>query len=154
MDVLGETYYNVKRDQRTQEEFYADFNAYMRARRQDKDRPSKELEDAALTVANRAQEAKRVDPPENVVIQDNVFIGPGAIFTNDKYAPSKGKWRDEPPTTICNNVSIGAGSVILPNLTIGENAKIGAGSVVTRDVYRDAIVIGNPAKPMHNPRVL
>lgn len=73
MDVLGETYYNVKRDQRTQEEFYADFNAYMRARRQDGDKPSKELEDAALTLANRAQEAKRVDPPENVVIQAREF---------------------------------------------------------------------------------
>ena len=84
--------------------------------------------------------------PENVVVKNNVFIGPSAVFTNDKYAPSKGKWKDEPPTIVNDNVSIGANSTILPNLNIGKGAKIGAGSVVTKDVPAFNTVVGNPAR--------
>ena len=83
---------------------------------------------------------------ENVIIEDNVFIWPSAVFTNDKYAPSKGKWRSEPPTIVQEGVSIGANSTILPNICIGKNAKIGAGSVVTKHVPANKTVFGNPAK--------
>ena len=86
--------------------------------------------------------------PENVIIQDNVFIGPHVVFTNDKYAPSKGAWRDEPPTVVKTGSSIGANSTILPNLTIGQSSSVGAGSVVTRDVPDNSVVAGNPAKIM------
>ena len=48
--------------------------------------------------------------PENVIVEDAVFIGPGTVFTNDKYAPSKGKWRNEPPTIVKSGVTIGANS--------------------------------------------
>ena len=84
--------------------------------------------------------------PENVIVKDNVFIGPSAVFTNDKYAPSKGKWRDMEPTIVMDGVSIGANSTILPNLTIGKNAKIGANAVVTKDVPENAVMVGIPAK--------
>ena len=84
--------------------------------------------------------------PENVKVEDNVFIGPGTVFTNDKYAPSKGKWRDEPPTVVEKGASIGANSTILPNITIGHGAIIGAGSVVTRNIEPNTTVYGNPAK--------
>lgn len=86
--------------------------------------------------------------PENVIIQDNVFIGPHVVFTNDKYAPSRGAWRSEPPTVVCDGASIGANSTILPSLRIGRNSKVGAGSVVTRSVDDEALVLGNPAKPI------
>ena len=86
--------------------------------------------------------------PENVIIEDNVFIGPHVVFTNDKYAPSKGKWREEPPTRVSSGVSIGANATILPNLNIHKNATIGAGSVVTKDVPEKTIVRGNPAKEL------
>jgi len=83
--------------------------------------------------------------PENVEIGNNVFIGPGVVFTNDKYAPSKGKWRKEPPTEVHDNVTIGANSTILPSLIIETNSRIGAGSVVTKNVLKNTTVYGNPA---------
>ena len=84
--------------------------------------------------------------PENVIIKDNVFIGPAVVFTNDKNAPSKGKWRELPPTIVEDGVSIGANATILPNIVVGTGAKIGAGAVVVRDVEPNSIMVGNPAK--------
>jgi acetyltransferase-like isoleucine patch superfamily enzyme len=84
--------------------------------------------------------------PENVIIRDNVFIGPGTVFTNDKYAPSKGKWRNEPPTIVEDNVTIGANSTILPNIVIKEGTRVGAGSVVTKSTESNSLIFGNPAK--------
>jgi UDP-2-acetamido-3-amino-2,3-dideoxy-glucuronate N-acetyltransferase len=88
--------------------------------------------------------------PENVIIEDEVFIGPHVVFTNDKYAPSNGAWRDLPPTIVRSGVSIGANATILPNLNIGKNSKVGAGAVITRDVPANAIMVGNPARNILN----
>jgi UDP-2-acetamido-3-amino-2,3-dideoxy-glucuronate N-acetyltransferase len=86
--------------------------------------------------------------PENVIIKDNVFIGPHVVFTNDKYAPSCGKWRATPPTVVEDGVSIGANATILPSLNIGRDSRIGAGSVVTRNVDPESVVAGNPARKL------
>jgi acetyltransferase-like isoleucine patch superfamily enzyme len=72
--------------------------------------------------------------PQGVILRNRVFIGPGVIFTNDKYPPSGGGWKGYPPTEVKNGASIGAGAIILPGVTIGICAKIGAGSIVTKDV--------------------
>jgi acetyltransferase-like isoleucine patch superfamily enzyme len=91
---------------------------------------------------------------EGVVIEDNVFIGHGVIFTNDSYPrattgegdlQSDGDWKVE-RTVIKKGASIGSGATILANTSIGENAIVGAGSVVTKDVPANSIVAGNPAK--------
>jgi len=91
---------------------------------------------------------------EGVVIEDNVFIGHGVIFTNDRYPratnadgtpQSEDDWNVE-PTFVRKGASIGSGATILSHLTIGENAIVGAGSVVTRDVPAHAVVAGNPAR--------
>ena len=91
---------------------------------------------------------------EGVVIEDNVFIGHGVMFTNDVYPrattcggdlQTEADWNVR-PTVIRRGASIGSGSTILCNLSVGENAIVGAGSVVTRDVPANVIVAGNPAR--------
>jgi len=83
--------------------------------------------------------------PEGVKIEDDVFIGPGVIFTNDKYPRVRGRWRLL-KTIVKKGASIGAGAVICPGVVIGEFALIAAGAVVTRNVPAYAIMAGNPAK--------
>jgi dTDP-4-dehydrorhamnose 3,5-epimerase-like enzyme len=79
-------------------------------------------------------------------IEDDVFIGPNATFTNDRFPRSK-KWLERvEQTVIRRGASVGANATILPGITIGINAMIGAGAVVTRDVPPNAIVAGNPAR--------
>lgn len=88
------------------------------------------------------------------VIEDEVFIGPGVIFTNDldpRATNEDGSPKDSEdwqlsPTVVRKGARIGAGAVICPGLTIGEGAFVGAGSVVTRDVPAGAKCFGNPAR--------
>ena len=79
-------------------------------------------------------------------IEDDVFIGPNATFTNDPFPRSSHRPEKFLNTVVKRGASIGANATILPGLTIGENVMVGAGSVVTHDVPRDAIVAGNPAR--------
>jgi len=79
-------------------------------------------------------------------VEDDVFIGPNATFTNDAFPRSKKYPEKFLQTVLKRGASIGAGAVILPGLTIGENAMIGAGAVVTRDVAAGAIIYGEPSR--------
>lgn len=82
---------------------------------------------------------------DGVRLEDDVFIGPCVVFTNDKKPRSK-QYPDEFPKTIVEKgASIGANATILPGITIGKNSLIGAGAVVTKNVPENAIVVGNPA---------
>jgi UDP-2-acetamido-3-amino-2,3-dideoxy-glucuronate N-acetyltransferase len=80
-------------------------------------------------------------------VEDDVFIGPNATFTNDKHPRSKQYPSSFQTTTIRRGASIGANATILGGVTIGEGAMVGAGSVVTRDVPAGELWIGNPARP-------
>ena len=82
-----------------------------------------------------------------VRVEDDVFIGPSAVFANDRYPRSK---RHVPPvvTTLARGCSIGAGAVLIPGVRVGQYAMVGAGAVVTRDVEPFTLVLGNPAKPV------
>lgn len=106
------------------------------------------------TVGRRCKISSHTFICEGVVIEDNVFIGHGVMFTNDSYPRATARdgglqtevdWKVE-PTVIRKGASVGSGATILCNLSIGENAIVGAGSVVTKDVPANAIVAGNPAK--------
>ena len=85
---------------------------------------------------------------EFVTIGDSVFIGHGVMFINDTFSSggpaggNKDLWKS---TNIGNNVSIGSNATIMP-VSICDNVVIGAGSVVTKNIDRPGIYVGNPAK--------
>ena len=91
---------------------------------------------------------------EGVTVEDDVFIGHGVMFINDKYPRAStldGKPQSEAdwgvvPTLIKNGASIGSNATILCGVTVGEGAIVGAGCVVTKDVPPKTIVAGVPAK--------
>ncbi|MDH3364864.1 MAG: N-acetyltransferase [Thermoplasmata archaeon] len=82
--------------------------------------------------------------PSGVTIEDEVFVGPHACFTNDRTPRAVGEWLAT-PTVIKKGASIGANATIICGVTIGEGALVGAGAVVTKDVPSRSIVAGNPA---------
>jgi acetyltransferase-like isoleucine patch superfamily enzyme len=78
-------------------------------------------------------------------LEDNVFIGPSVVFTNDMNPRSKQSF-DLKKIIIKKGASIGANSTILAGIEIGEYAMTGIGSVITRPIKSYALVYGNPAK--------
>ena len=82
---------------------------------------------------------------DGVDIGDNVFVGHGVMFINDRHPKCSRNWTLE-HTLIKNNVSIGSGATIMCGITIGEGALIGAGSVVTKNVPPGETWVGNPAR--------
>ena len=93
---------------------------------------------------------------EGVTLEDEVFVGHGVTFINDRYpraTNAQGSLQTEAdwkcvPTLVKRGAAIGSGSTLLCGITIGERAMVGAGSVVTKDVPAGAIVAGNPARVM------
>jgi len=91
---------------------------------------------------------------EAVTIEDEVFVGHGVTFINDKVpraTTDEGRLQTDDdwkpvPTLIKRGASIGSGATILCGITIGERAVVGAGSVVTKDVAAGTTVAGNPAR--------
>jgi acetyltransferase-like isoleucine patch superfamily enzyme len=90
---------------------------------------------------------------EGVTIEDEVFIGHGVRFINDRYpkATVNGRLQTEAdwqvvPTLVKQGASIGSGAVIMCGVTIGKKAIVGAGTVVTKNVPNYVVVAGNPAK--------
>jgi len=79
-------------------------------------------------------------------IEDEVFIGPNATFTNDLFPRSKVYPEKFEQTVVARGASVGANATILAGVRIGEGAMVGAGAVVTRDVPDHSIVVGNPAR--------
>ena len=93
---------------------------------------------------------------DGVTIEDEVFVGHGVIFVNDKRPratrpdgalQTAEDWELE-PTVVERGASLGSGAVILGGLRIGAGATVGAGAVVTRDVAPGETVAGSPARPL------
>jgi len=97
---------------------------------------------------------------QGVHIEDDVFVGHGVMFTNDKYpraTATSGALQTEEdwtplPTRVRRGASIGSNATILPGVTIGEAALVAAGAVVTSDVSDHAIVAGVPARVVGDVR--
>lgn len=103
-------------------------------------------------LGNGVKLQSNIDVWDLVTLQDYVFVGPSAVFTNDlnpraKYPklkyPQYGQWL---PTLVKEGASIGANATIVCGVTIGKCAFVGAGTVVTKDIPDYAIVVGVPAK--------
>ena len=76
-------------------------------------------------------------------IGSEVFIGPGAVITNDRHPPSNGRWS---PIIVANKAIIGANATLVAGIRIGEGSVIAAGAVVTKDVPPEQVWAGNPAE--------
>lgn len=99
-----------------------------------------------VVVGDRVTVKSGVQLWDGVRLEDDVFVGPNATFTNDPFPRSKVRPERFLSTVVRRRASIGANATILPGITIGEHAMVGAGAVVTRDVPANAIVVGNPAR--------
>ena len=102
--------------------------------------------ESGVTVGNRVTVKCGVSLWEGLNLEDDVFVGPGAVFTNDKRPRSRKYPVRFLHTLLKQGCSVGAGSTILPGLTLGRWCMVGAGAVVTRDVQDFALVYGNPAE--------
>jgi acetyltransferase-like isoleucine patch superfamily enzyme len=107
-------------------------------------------------IGNRCKISSHTFICEGVTLEEEVFVGHGVTFTNDRYpraANQNGQLQTEADwrcvqTMVKRGASIGSGATLLCGITIGEKAMIGAGSVVTKDVPAGAVVAGNPARLM------
>jgi acetyltransferase-like isoleucine patch superfamily enzyme len=99
-----------------------------------------------VVIGNRVTIKSGVYLWDGLRVEDDVFIGPNATFTNDKFPRSKQYPSKFVTTYIREGASIGAGAIILPGIEIGKGAMIGAGSLVTRSIPEYAIAIGSPAR--------
>lgn len=83
---------------------------------------------------------------ESATIEDNVFIGPNAVFTDDPHPPCP-RYKDcKGGVIVKESAKIGANSTLLPGIIIGNNALVGAGTVVAKNVRKNTVVAGSPAK--------
>jgi UDP-2-acetamido-3-amino-2,3-dideoxy-glucuronate N-acetyltransferase len=80
------------------------------------------------------------------VVEDDVFVAPGVITTNDPTAGRRAPGRELRGPTLRRACRIGAGAVLLPGIEVGEEAFVAAGAVVTADVPARAVVMGVPAR--------
>ncbi len=85
---------------------------------------------------------------DKVTVEDDVFLGPNMIFTNDMNP--RAAFKKDParflPTLVKKGATIGANATIVCGVTLGAHCFVGAGSVVIRNVPAHAVVVGNPAR--------
>lgn len=101
--------------------------------------------DDGAVVGDRSKLQNNVMVFRGVRLDEEVFVGPGAVFTNDLYPRAIGPWVPV-PTTVRKGASIGANVTVVCGVEIGRYAMVAAGAVVTRDVADHELVAGNPAR--------
>ena len=100
-----------------------------------------------VQIGNRVKIQNNVSVYTGVICEDDVFLGPSAVFTNVINPRSAVNRKEEfKPTLVRQGATIGANATIVCGITIGRYAFIGAGAVVTKNIPDYALVIGNPAR--------
>jgi len=102
-------------------------------------------------IGNNVHIQNNVSVYDRVIVEDDAFLGPSMVFTNDitprSAYPKKGKggegWIE---TIVERGVSIGANATIVCGVRIGRHSFVGAGAVITKDVKPYSVVVGNPAR--------
>lgn len=102
--------------------------------------------DAGVIVGDRVKIQNNVSVYRGVTIEDDVFVGPSAVFTNDRVPRATGEHWDVVPTIVRRGASIGANATIVCGVEVAAAAMVAAGAVVTRDVAAHELVAGNPAR--------
>lgn len=102
--------------------------------------------DAGAVIGSNVKIQNNVSVYHGIVIEDDVFVGPSAVFTNDLYPRAFSTDWPVYKTVIEKGASIGANATIVCGTTVGKYAMVGCGSVVTHDVPPHALVVGNPAR--------
>jgi acetyltransferase-like isoleucine patch superfamily enzyme len=102
--------------------------------------------DTGVKIGSRVKIQNGVSVYHGVKIEDDVFIGPNATFTNDLVPRAFNSGWKISETKICRGASVGANATIICGHKVGEYAMVGAGSVVTKDVPDHGLVVGNPAR--------
>ena len=101
--------------------------------------------DADVHIGDRVKIQNNVSIYEGVTLEDESFVGPAAVFTNDRNPRATGAW-DLAPTFVRHGASVGANATIVCGNELGEHCLVAAGAVVTRDVEPHQLVMGNPAR--------
>lgn len=100
-----------------------------------------------VRIGNRVKIQNNVSVYTGVICEDDVFLGPSAVFTNVINPRSAIVRKNEyKPTLVRKGATIGANATIVCGITLGEYCFIGAGAVVTKEVLPFALVVGNPAR--------
>jgi maltose O-acetyltransferase len=85
-----------------------------------------------------------------ITIGDDVQVGPNVQFLTPTHPVEaearRAKWEAAKPISVADNVWLGGGVIIGPEVSIGENSVVGAGTVVVRDLAANVIAVGNPAQ--------
>jgi acetyltransferase-like isoleucine patch superfamily enzyme len=99
-----------------------------------------------VRIGDRVRIHSNVFVPEFSVLEEDAWIGPGAVLTNARYPQSARAKRNLKGPHLLAGAMIGANVTLLPGLSIGRGALVGAGSVVVSDVPAGMVVVGNPAR--------
>ena len=102
--------------------------------------------DARVQVGDRVKVQNNVSVYEGVLLDDESFVGPAAVFTNDRNPRATGDWTLT-PTRVGRGASVGANATVVCGVELGEHCLVAAGAVVTRSVLPHQLVVGNPARP-------
>jgi acetyltransferase-like isoleucine patch superfamily enzyme len=99
-----------------------------------------------VKIGNRVRIHSNVFIPEYSIVEDDAWIGPNIVVTNELYPQSPEAKSNLKGARVMQGAKIGANSTLLPGVVIGRNALVGAGAVVVHDVPDGKVVVGNPAR--------